>query len=265
MSADPAPFTDADVQRIASETWVQRIELHHQLRSTNDRALEIAAHRETETPLLILAEHQTHGRGRGSNLWWSAPGALTFSLLMDTPRAGRCPGPPPQVALAAGLAVCRALDQLLADCRPGLKWPNDVYLAGRKTCGILIEVPHAHGSRMVLGVGLNVNNSFANAPPEQRDVAISLIEVTGREQSRTELLIGLLNHLQQQLGLVPSDLGRLIGRCRDYCFLRGRMVQCHVRQRLMRGICLGIDDDGALLVETESGVLRCLGGQVDLV
>ena len=265
MSHSRANFTAADLERIKSETWLQQIDYHHTLRSTNDLALEIAPDRETDTPLLVLAEHQTHGRGRGSNHWWSAHGALTFSLLLDTSRSGQMSGPRPQVALAAGLAVCLALDDILPDDRPGLKWPNDVYLQGRKACGILIEVPHMKCERMVLGVGINVNNSFVDAPVEQKQIAISLVEVTGRDQSRTDVLIGFLCQLKEQLARVETDIPRLIEVCREYCFLRGRTVECHVRQRPVRGVCSGIDNDGALLVETDSGVQRCWGGQVDLV
>ena len=265
MSHSMANFTPSDLQRIKSETWIPRIEFHDTLPSTSDFALEIAPKAETITPLLVLAEHQTHGRGRGSNVWWSAPGALTFSLLLDISRSGTVSGPRPQIALASGLAVCLALDDMLPQHRPGLKWPNDVYLHGRKACGILIEVPHAKCRRMVIGVGINVNNSFADAPTQQKQIAVSLADVTGREQSRTDVLIGFLCQLKEQLALVETDIPRLIEHCRAYCFLKGRTLQCHVRQQLVQGVCLGIDDDGMLLLETQTGIQRCLGGQVDLV
>jgi BirA family biotin operon repressor/biotin-[acetyl-CoA-carboxylase] ligase len=257
-------FTGTDLARVEADTAVKAIEFHHQIRSTNDRALEMAAGDDLETPLLVLAEHQTHGRGRGANPWWSAEGALTFSLLLDSSRWGNSSTPPPQVALAAGLSVCRAIDQLLPEHRPGLKWPNDVYLQGRKVCGILIESRHAKCPRTVLGVGINVNNSFASAPTNRQQVAVSMSEVAGRRMSRTRVLIGFLRHLEGQLDLLARDISPLIEACRHYCLLQGQTVECHVGSRRVRGVCRGIDQDGALRLDTESGVERCFSGQVEL-
>src|SRR5690606_15388684 len=125
--------------RIRSETFVRHVEQHVEIGSTNDRALELAADPELPTPAIVLTERQTAGRGRGANVWQSRPGALTFSLLIDPP-AGLAPERVPLVSLAAGLAAREAI----ASAAPGhiakVKWPNDVYLDGRKVCGILTEV-----------------------------------------------------------------------------------------------------------------------------
>lgn len=264
MSSSRQPFSASDLDRIRAATFVRRVELHNQLGSTNDLALQRAARDTLETPWLVLAERQTRGRGRGSNRWWSAEGSLTFSLVLDTSPSGQAPGPRPQVALAAGLAVCLAIDRQLPDHRPALKWPNDVYLQGRKVCGILIEVPHGKRSRMVIGVGVNVNNSFARAPVEQRRIAVSMRDVTHRWQPRTEVLIELLRQLESLLGTLQSDLPRMIQRCRDYCMLQGKIVQCHSGGRQVQGRCRGMDHDGALVLETDAGVHRCVSGECSL-
>ena len=112
---------------------------------------------------------------------------------------------------------------------------------------------------------MNVNNSFASAPLHQRRIAASLRDVTGRRHSRTDLLIRFLLELQSQLALLERDVPQLVRDCRKYCILQGRTVECHVRERLVRGRCCGLGDDGALLVRTESGIERLFGGQVDLV
>ena len=77
-------FTDADLDKITRSTFVKQVEFHQAINSTNDRALQIAGKLSHESPLLVLAESQTDGRGRGANLWWARRGALTFSLVLQT-------------------------------------------------------------------------------------------------------------------------------------------------------------------------------------
>ena len=134
-------FSDADLNRITGSTFVKRVEFHQAIDSTNNRALQVARTAEYESPLLVLAESQTQGRGRGTNLWWAQPGALTFSLLIKTDQAQLPPDRWPQVSLTAGLAVCEAIEEFVGEPAIQLKWPNDVYVRQRKACGILIEMP----------------------------------------------------------------------------------------------------------------------------
>src|SRR5438093_8998371 len=98
-----------DLGRIESCGLVARIDYHESIGSTSDRAMELGALDEAELPLLVLAERQTAGRGRGTNRWWSDEGALTFSLVLEASHQRLPPTRWPQVALMAGLAVCEAL------------------------------------------------------------------------------------------------------------------------------------------------------------
>src|SRR5690606_23569450 len=136
MNQPAAPF---DLQRIRDETLVRTIDFHWELDSTNSQAIRMLEQSELPTPLLVLAETQTQGRGRGQNRWWSAPGALTCTLVapLDKLPADRLP----QVSLTTGLAVCQAVESLAPQADLGIKWPNDVYLDDRKLAGILIELP----------------------------------------------------------------------------------------------------------------------------
>ncbi len=105
----PTPF---HLQKIRDETFVRELDFHWELESTNSHALRQADRAEVETPLLVICEQQTGGRGRGTNRWWSASGALTFSLLI---RLDDVPGDRlPQIALTVGLAICQAVEQFAA-------------------------------------------------------------------------------------------------------------------------------------------------------
>jgi BirA family biotin operon repressor/biotin-[acetyl-CoA-carboxylase] ligase len=256
-----APF---DLQRIRDETFVGDIDFHWELPSTNSYALrrcEPPADLNTlVTPWLILAEQQTQGRGRGKNQWWSAPGALTFSLVvrLDGIAGDRLP----QIALTAGLAVCQAVEGFVPLADLALKWPNDVYLNQRKLAGILIEVPPGRPLHAVLGIGINVNNSLQEAAAELRPTSIALVDALQFELDRDDLLIACLQQLERRLDELRRKSTDLVDQWRAYHLLQGRTLEIDAYDRRLRGTCVGIDDDGALLLETPTGLQRCLGGVI---
>jgi BirA family biotin operon repressor/biotin-[acetyl-CoA-carboxylase] ligase len=215
-------------------------------------------------PLLVLAERQTAGRGRGTHRWWSTPGSLTFSLLLDLCRQQVPADRQPLLSILAGLAVCEAIELLLPNLAAGLKWPNDVFLAERKVSGVLIEAPARPAGRLVVGVGLNVNNSFAAAPEELQHTVTALCDVAQREFDRAEVLICVLQRFADLLEMAQRDPAELPSRWRTRSLLSGRPVLVEAGSRAIRGVCRGIDDQGALLLETASGIERCLSGTVRL-
>jgi BirA family biotin operon repressor/biotin-[acetyl-CoA-carboxylase] ligase len=255
-------FTSADVERIRAAGVVREIEVHSEIGSTNDRAAERSEEAALACPCLILTARQSAGRGRGSNTWWSGPGALTFSLVLEPRRVGLATERFPQIALAAGLAVCEVIESTLAESEVGLKWPNDVLLGGKKVSGILVEVPRATSERLVAGIGLNVNNTLAAAPAELRRTAVSLIDVAGRPLDRTQILIGLLEQLEIWLRALAVNESAVIDRWRPYCVLTGKRVCLRAGTREVEGLCQGIDDGGRLLITTAEGTEAHRSGTV---
>lgn len=245
------------------DTFLQGVEHHVEIASTNDRALKLCADPELLVPFLVIAEHQTQGRGRGANRWWSSDGALLFSVIMDAAEYGLPEARWPQISLTVGAAVCQTLQSLLGpEISVGLKWPNDVWLNGRKAAGILVEIPAARRGRLVIGVGLNVNNSFEAAPPELLKLATSMRDETGIESDRHEVLVRLLRQFDEDLRcLAASDLS-LTERWRSLCVLRDRTVSLDNGQQQITGRCLGIAEDGALRLQTPTGEQRLYGGTV---
>lgn len=252
--------------RLQSDTFLRGVEHHAEIASTNDRALELCADAELPVPFLVLADHQTAGRGRGANRWWSSDGAILFSVIVDAAEYRLPEARWPQVSLTAGAAVCQTLQKSLGlPDSVGLKWPNDVWLNGRKAAGILVEIPAARRGRLVIGVGLNVNNSFASAPPELLTLATSMIDEAGIESDPGEVLIQLLRQLDEDLrSLAASDLS-LPERWRNLCVLRDRTVSLDTGQQQVTGLCLGIAEDGALRLQTASGEQRLYGGVVSRI
>ena len=161
-----------------------------------------------------------------------------------------------------GLSVCKTLEELLPDREIRLKWPNDVHLSGRKVCGVLIESGPQKSDLLVLGIGVNVNNSFAAAPEEIRSLGTSVYDETGKPTDLTDLLIRLLRQLEAHLTRLSAGDTRLVAAWKSRCALSGRIVEVDVGTRKSTGFCREIDEDGALVLLTEGGPVRLHGGVV---
>jgi len=260
--ADTAAF---DLGRIEAEGVVAEIAYLPEVPSTNDWALELARDDARRLPLLILTSRQTQGRGRGTNRWWSAPGSLSFSLLLDTSTIVTDIRALPQVSVLTALGVCEALSSSAACQEIGWKWPNDVLLGRRKVCGILIESPARPPHRLVIGIGINVNNSFVGAPEDVRQIGASLVDATGRPLALTDVLIGVLRAVDRQLARLKTGRVQLSEACRPWCVVTGRKVSVAAGRERIEGTCVGIGDDGALLVRTQAAERRLYSGVVESI
>lgn len=249
------------LDRLRAEPSLRGVDWSEQLGSTSDRALEMAGDRELPTPLLVVTDTQTAGRGRGANRWWSALGALTFTLVYDLPNSIDS-AQRPRASLRAGLAVRQALAPFAPHLHWTLKWPNDLFLEGRKICGMLIESSASRPGRLVIGIGVNVNNSFATAPPALREIATSLVDCTSRVHELTDVLLGIVRELTRELATPGDATGALSARWTSHCHLTGRTIQIESNGRRTTGLCQGIDDEGALVLATPEGERRFLSGTI---
>lgn len=255
-------FMDNELFRIPSETFIRKVEFHEEIGSTSDRAIELAALRTCPLPLLVVAGRQTAGRGRGQNRWWSAPGALTFSLVIDGLGLGVPQDRWPRLSLATALVVGDVIRQYVPPADVQLKWPNDVFVAGRKVCGILVEVPGATPGRVVIGVGLNVNNSLTAAPLEIQESAAALCDVAQQELDLAAILASVLRGVETEMSRLRQDESGLARRWQPYCLLEGRSVRLLQGRNEHSGVCDSIDDGGALLLRTGQGTERFISGTV---
>lgn len=205
---------------------------------------------ECPTPLLIVAEHQTAGRGRGTHRWWSSPGALMFSLLLGPQHLP--PRRTPLLSLGTAVAVAHSVAPLASPYEVGLHWPNDVMVDGRKLAGILLEISRSgHG---VIGIGVNTNNRLVDdVPDEVRRRAVTLLDLTGRASDPTDLLVAIVRHLEQVLDDLRSDPTRVAAAADALCQQRGQSLRMLCAGRHLEGRCAGIGPDGALLLDTPEG------------
>jgi BirA family biotin operon repressor/biotin-[acetyl-CoA-carboxylase] ligase len=245
------PVDHLDVDRLLESALVAQVEYYATIGSTNDRAKECAAAGPERLPLLVAAEEQTAGRGRGANRWWTGRGSLVFSLLFKAQELSMERMQSPLVALAAGVAVVEAVSQLLPSLPVGIRWPNDVYVGDRKLAGILVE---ALAERYcVVGIGVNVNNSLADAPAEVAQTATTLLDLTGDRHDRTAMLLTILAQLAKRLRELAKTPDAVVSRCNRLCLQHGQTLAIQAGERRIAGCCAGIAPDGALLVETPAG------------
>lgn len=269
---------DIDTVRAAvlapGQAWTT-LEFVPAIGSTNDRASELAR-RCGEPGLVVLTDHQTGGRGRLGR-GWVVPDRASVAVSAVVPVAQVAAAG--WVPLLAGLALARAIRRVTAaagrELTPRLKWPNDVLLAedgDRKVSGILCElVPLACGHGVVVGTGVNVDQSRAELPT---DTATSLA-LAGATVCREDLVIAYLHELARTLGPAEpapagsrrgdADVGAAAGRAayRQACSTIGAEVRVHLPAgRVVTGRAVAVDDDGALVVATPQGALAFAAADV---
>jgi len=252
-----------DLDRIVATRLVAHVDFHESVSSTSDRALALAAEGGCPLPLLVLAERQTAGRGRGTNRWWSASGALTFSLALEAPPATLPASRRPQLALVAGLGVCEALASLAPRAPLALKWPNDVFLGGRKVCGILAETVPGTADRVVVGIGINVNNSVTGQS-DLESLATALIDHDAIARDLTSVLTTVLDHFDRRWReFLAGGLAPLCDVYERYALLTGRFVEVELPGGARwSGWCRGIDEQGQLCVQSGNELRRIVAGTI---
>ena len=254
----PRPLPDdlaAALSRVAARLGSigREVLWHPEVSSTSDLAGALAEDGADEG-LLVIADMQTAGRGRLGRTWASPPGAGIYASVVFRPSAQAAR----LLTLAAGVAVAEGIAHATG-LEPELKWPNDVHCAGRKLAGILAERGANH---VILGFGVNVLQAMYPADVRARATSIEL--ELGRPVDRALVLAECLAALAARY--VDLNDGResavmAAWRSRAASML-GRRVEWDVAGASQRGLAERIDEDGALLVRTEHGLVRVISGEV---
>jgi len=220
--------------------------------STNERARELAA---AGAPhgTIVTADEQSAGRGRQGRTWSAPPkSALLMSVVLRDLRESHALLP-----FAAALAVCEACECEASSPRCSIKWPNDVQINGKKLAGVLIEGRPQEGWA-VLGIGLNVFIDTDDFPPELRESATSLLIEYAAPQVEV-----MIDAVVDYLGAwVDSPADAILAAWRSRDALRGRAVRWANGGK--EGTAAGVDDSGALIVETVDGRVALDAGEVHL-
>jgi BirA family biotin operon repressor/biotin-[acetyl-CoA-carboxylase] ligase len=214
--------------------------------STNIRVAE-AAEKGAPHGTVVCADAQTGGRGRFDRQWESPPGVnLYFSILLRPPID---PRQAPQLTLVTAVALAKAVEEE-ARIPARLKWPNDLYLAGKKAAGVLAEMS-TDADRLrhvVIGVGLNVNAEESHFPGTLRRTATSIRLATGKTFRRAGILVRVLDRFAESYrDFVSGGLASLLPEWNRRSLLTGKRVVVRCREGDVRGVAGEVDEAGFLL------------------
>ncbi|MEA1945235.1 MAG: biotin--[acetyl-CoA-carboxylase] ligase [Euryarchaeota archaeon] len=220
--------------------------------STNVEAKELAESSRDGT--VIVAEKQLEGRGRMGRKWSSPPGGIYLSMILK-------PGIPPdhihRLTLVAGVAAAEVLNEL--GLKAEIKWPNDILINEKKVCGILTEMDAEMDAvnYVIIGIGINANTELDMFPPITMIGATSLSEELGREVNRVAITQNFLERFERHyVTFLKGDFHSVLEYWREHSSTIGRRVKIVTKFRTIVGEAVGIDHDGALIVELDSGSIE---------
>lgn len=235
------------------------VEFHAAIGSTNDRAAELL--RGGGEGIAVVADLQSAGRGRRGRTWMTEAGRNLAMSVGIVPRLA------PAAAGLLGIAAALAVRDACAEAASGqlwVRWPNDVVTAdGLKVAGLLVETALEEDRLIeaVVGIGVNVNWSRAEMPPEIAVRATSLAELAGQAVDRITLLARLLEALDREVAALEAGASP-IPRLHERSALRDRRVVVELGAERIEGVVAGYAADGALLLDAPAGRVALASGEV---
>ncbi len=216
------------------------------LESTNEYAKTLI--KDAPEGAVILVDQQTGGRGRFGKQWYSPEGGIWMSVILRPPD-------PSLISIIAGIAVCRALH--MNGVLPGIKWPNDIVLNGKKIGGTLTEIID---KTVILGIGVNLN--IREFPDELEAIASSVFLETKKHLEKKMVFDTLCKQLDDcYIMLKQNKVTDLLTEWRHYTILLGQQVVIEMPDKELSGKVLDISRDGALIVMRSDGkIMRVVAG-----
>ena len=261
MTGVPDSLSVSEVEGALRTSYVGHPFAHLPSIDSTQNMVAAAGIRHEPEGLTVSVDEQTAGRGRFNRTWMSPHGgSILMSVLLR-------PSPEilPLVVMITALAARDAIIQAAPDLEPEIKWPNDILLNGRKTCGILVETMRDEPANTfsVLGMGVNVNWDTASVP-EIAEVSTSLGRESGRFVPRVSVMVPLLEGLER-LYEDAKEGDDILGRWRGSLVTLGRDVVVRGSDTEIEGTAEDVDETGALRVRDRLGTLHTVrAGDVTL-
>jgi len=227
-------------------------------RSTMDIA-RAEAEADAAEGTVVFAEEQTAGRGRFGRAWLSPVGKNLYFTLIVRPGVERLR----RLSMITPLAVCLAVEEA-AGLPAAIKWPNDVLLAGRKVCGVLIETESSGSTPRyaLIGPGVNVNYDI-DPESEIANIATSVKQELGRETSREPIFASIMNHFERLYEQEDGEAVRAPWKARLETL--GRRVQLTFAGEVHEGVAEDVDAEGNLILLRDDGSRQTFeAGEVSL-
>lgn len=241
------------------------IDTRQTVTSTND-VLKDLAHKGAKEGYALIAAEQTAGKGRLGRHFYSPKGSGVYISLLLRPKMKAEESL--FITTTAAVAVCKAVEAVSEGrLSPKIKWVNDVYLNGKKVCGILTEAAVSFESGQldyaVVGIGINISTPEGDFPEEIKPVASSLFGQTEQSNIRNRITAEVLKELYARL--IKDGRAGNIDEYRAYSMLDDRDVMVIKGEKRTPARALGIDDDARLIVKYEDGTEEALSsGEVSV-
>ncbi|MDH3442552.1 MAG: biotin--[acetyl-CoA-carboxylase] ligase [Deltaproteobacteria bacterium] len=263
LTPDPRALRIREVENgLGAKRLGTRFHYFSKLGSTNNHARWLAEQGEPEGAV-VIAEQQTRGRGRLGRRWFSPAYVNLYCSIILRPTLD--PRQAPQITLAAAVALADAIESV-SPVAAKIKWPNDILAGGKKLAGVLTEAVSKSNKIefVILGIGVNVNFPLESMPPDIRERAASLSHLAGASIRRETLLRRLIQDLDRCYGILEeSGFAAIAPRWQARFELRDRRVRVAMTDGTVTGRAVGIDGEGALMIETPDGERqRILAGDV---
>jgi BirA family biotin operon repressor/biotin-[acetyl-CoA-carboxylase] ligase len=256
-----APDLSADevLSLLKGDFW-KKLLFYQSVASTNEVASALVSHGDNGSiGTVIIADAQERGRGRLGRRWVSPPGLNIYMSIVLRPDI--LPRDATLLTLLAAVASARGVRHSTgADV--SIKWPNDLVASQKKIGGILTEARSDPDriTQAVIGIGINVNMECRDLPDGIDAIATSLLEETGKRQSRTKIIAAILEEFEYWYKLLMrSGRGALLSEWRKLSSTLGRRVSVVTARETVQGRAEDIDDEGMLVLRLPSGEKRLIG------
>lgn len=245
--------------------WQDSVLYFESIDSTNTHAKLLAA-RGAPHGTVLIADHQTGGRGRRGRTFYSPAGSGVYMSVILRPQC-----PPARLmhlTCAAAVAMCDAVESA-AGLRPGIKWTNDLVAGSRKIAGILTELGLTSSGQVdhaIIGIGINCCQQTADFPDQIREIAGSLSSVTGQPVDRAVVAAAMLDALYRMSETLLTHKEHFLARYRRDCVTLGKEISlvrpgCEPRH----GLAMDVDEDGALIVRfSDNSIETVNSGEVSI-
>jgi len=243
----------------------KKIHIHASLESTNNTAKQLAISGAAHGTV-VMAECQTAGKGRYGRSFFSPPGQGIYMSFVLRPTGRRWADAPTLLTIYAAVSVCRAIEELTKK-EPKIKWVNDIFLDGKKICGILTEAVTDFESGSVhwavVGIGINFKPAKTGLPEELKKIVGSVFEEDKASLTRNELAANIINHMID----FEAHIGKkeTLNEYKKRLMMLGEKITVVGPKETYEAIARDIDDAGRLIVEKENGeIVPLFSGEIKI-
>ncbi len=237
----------------------QQIEYYTRLKSTNEEGWELS-NDGAKSGTVVITDNQFGGKGRNSRNWFTTPNkSLSFSILIEKEIPVKLCG---WIPIITALSIERALSNFKIQIL--LKWPNDIILNGEKIGGVLIEskIKGKLVNKLIIGIGLNINESKEELDPTIKSLATSLHIYSGKNFQRERILAEILNEMEPIIEGFPENIDMIRKSWTANCNHIDNKVQFHRGSNIISGIFKGLGENGSAILKTNQSEKEFHSGEV---